>query len=327
MSYSLKNDFWLSYSILYDNYPNIEDFAEYTFWNKFWVRFLVCYGITIIILFPLCQLKDVSKMRYASLFGVLALIYSIVVIVVESVFFLIYKNKDIISKMNWFNISTAFSYQEGFPFFGGLATVFYIYSCHAGAFPVYKTLRRHTARRIRKVYRRSIFLDIIIYFSVAAASFITAPENPPELILYREDLDGFTPDYFVIVAKVGIILNLFFSTPANYAGLRISLFELIWGNSNITNCKNIFVTLITLSIVALIGALYDKILDYIELLGGFCSVIYCFLIPGLIYVKSNKLPKKACINIVTVGVLIVLLIIGYSSGILTILFNMVKING
>ena len=266
-------------------------------------------------------------MRFASLIGVLALIYSIIVIVIESIFYLKYKNWDLLGEMNWFDIRPAFSKEDGFPFFGGLATVFYIYSCHAGAFPVYKTLRNNTTKRIKKVFRRSILLDIMVYFFVSAASFLTTPMNPPELILYREDLEGFSPDYFIIVAKVGIIFNLFFSTPANYAGLRISLFELIWGNSNITTTKNVFVTLIILTIVVLTGALYDEILDYIELLGGFCSVIYCFFIPGLIYVKNNKYPMKSFINIITVVILILFVLIGYSSGILTILFKMVKING
>ena len=168
-------------------------------------------------------------------------------------------------------------------------------------------------------------LDISVYFCVAAASFITSPINPPELILYREDLEQFSPDYFIIAAKVGIIFNLFFSTPANYAGLRISLFELIWGNSEITNTKNFLVTFFILLLVVTTGALYDEILEYIELLGGFCSVIYCFLIPGLIYVKNNKYPAKSFINIITVFILIILLLIGYTSGILTILLNMVKI--
>ena len=309
--------------------PGYDDFE--TFKNDFWrkdlkIKLPVMFGVAILV-FPLCLLKDVSKMRFASLIGVLALIYSIIVIVIESIFFLKYKNWDLLGEMNWFDIRPAFSKEDGFPFFGGLATVFYIYSCHAGAFPVYKTLRNNTTKRIKKVFRRSILLDIMVYFFVSAASFITSPMNPPELILYREDLDGFSPDYFIIVAKVGIIFNLFFSTPANYAGLRISLFELIWGNSNITDGKNVFVTLIILIIVVLTGALYDEILDYIELLGGFCSVIYCFFIPGLIYVKNNKYPMKSFINIITVVILILFVLIGYSSGILTILFKMVKING
>lgn len=307
-------------------YKTFEDFKE-EYWRKeLKVKFPVMIGVASLV-YPLCLIKDLSKMRIPSLIGVLALIYSIIVIIIESFFFLKKNNWDIISEMNWFDIRKAFSKDDGFPFFGGIATVFYIYSCHAGAFPVYKHLNENNDRRIKKVFRLSILLDVIVYVSIAAASFITCPKNPPELILYRENLEGFDPDYFIILAKFGIVFNLFFSTPANYAGLRISLFQLIWGNSIITNKKNAIVTFIILLLVVVTGALYDEILEYIELLGGFCSVIYCFFIPMLIYVKSNKFPKTAMINIVSFSVLLICLIIGYISGILTILFNMVKING
>ena len=307
-----------------ESYNNFEDFKN-NYWRvKMYIKFPVMAGVAILV-FPLCLLKDVSKMRIPSLIGVCALIYSIIVVVIESVFFFKNNYKERINEMNWFDITQSFSLKDGIPFFGGIATVFYIYSCHAGAFPVYKTLRNNTTRRIKKVFRRSILLDIIVYTSIAAASFITEPFNSPELILYRENLPNFDPDYFIMLAKVGIIFNLFFSTPANYSGLRISLFELIWGNSNITNTKNFVVTLVVFSIVVIVGALYDEILQYIELLGGFCSVIYCFFIPGLIYIKSNQYGKCSFKNIYTFFILLILLIIGYSSGILTILFHMVKI--
>ena len=307
-----------------ESYNNFEDFKN-NYWRvKMYIKFPVMAGVAILV-FPLCLLKDVSKMRIPSLIGVCALIYSIIVVVIESVFFFKNNYKERINEMNWFDITQSFSLKDGIPFFGGIATVFYIYSCHAGAFPVYKTLRNNTTRRIKKVFRRSILLDIIVYTSIAAASVITEPFNSPELILYRENLPNFDPDYFIMLAKVGIIFNLFFSTPANYSGLRISLFELIWGNSNITNTKNFVVTLVVFSIVVIVGALYDEILQYIELLGGFCSVIYCFFIPGLIYIKSNQYGKCSFKNIYTFFILLILLIIGYSSGILTILFHMVKI--
>ena len=135
------------------------------------------------------------------------------------------------------------------------------------AFPVYKTLRNNTTRRIKKVFKRSILLDISVCVLIATSSFITSPLDSPDLILYRPNLKSFDPDYFILVAKIGIIFNLFFSTPANYAGLRLSFFELVWRNTNITNKKNIIVTACILTLVILIGALYDKILDYIELLG------------------------------------------------------------
>ena len=67
--------------------------------------------------------------------------------------------------------------------------------------------------------------------------------------------------------------------------------------------------------------------DAIELFGGFCSVIYTILIPGLIYIKNDNVPKSKLIKYVTVFAITILVIIGYTAGVLTILFNMVKING
>ena len=305
-----------------------EDFSAYheDYWSKqYYLKFPIMFGITILVI-PLCLLKDISKMRIPSLIGVMALIYSILVIIVESFFYLINENLPSGEPMNWYDIRPAFSWDDGLPIFGGISTVFYLYSCHAGAFPVYKALRNNTTRRIKKVFRRSILLDICIYFTVAAASFITSPFKPPELILYRKNLSGFDPDYFILIAKFGIIFNLFFSTPANYAGLRLSVFELVWGNTNITKTKNLVVTIVILSVVTLIGALYDKILAYIELLGGFCSTVYCILIPGLIYAKNDNIKKSKFKKYLIIGTVYFLLIFGYTSGIFTILFDMVGIN-
>ena len=94
-----------------------------------------------------------------------------------------------------------------------------------------------------------------------------------------------------------------------------------------TNKKNFCVTYLILAVIVAIGALYDKILEYIELFGGFCSVVYTILIPGLIYVKNENIKKSNFEKYITLFTIIVLVIIGYTSGILTILFNMVKING
>ena len=233
------------------------------------------FGVAILV-YPLCLLKDISKMRIPSLIGVLALVYSIIVVIIESFFYLIKENKNPEGGFNWIDITPAFDVNRGIPFFGGISTVFYLYSCHAGAFPVYKTLRNNTTRRIKKVFRRSILLDIFIYFFIAASSYITSPSKPPELILYSPNLKGFNPDYFILVAKLGIIFNLFFSTPANYAGFRLSFFELVWGNTNLTNVKNFVVTGVSLFLITLIGALYDKILDYIELLGDFALLFFVY---------------------------------------------------
>ena len=307
-------------------YESFIDFKDQYWRETKYLKFPIMFGVTILVL-PLCLLKDISKMRIPSLIGVLALVYSIIVVVVESFFYLFNEHWDERNEMNWYNPKRAFSYSEGIPFFGVLSTVFYLYSCHAGAFPVYKSLRNNTTRRIKKVFQRSILLDICIYFCIAAASFLTEPFDKIDIILYRDNLKNFQKDYFILIAKIGIIFNLFFSTPANYAALRLSVFELIWGNPNITKIKNIIVTVVLLSVITLIGALYDEILEYIELLGGFCSVVFCILIPGLIYAKNDYIKKT---KLKKYGIIVLVAFItafGYTSGILTILFNIADING
>ena len=296
-----------------------EDYKTEYFGEK-GITCLITYGVVICVL-PLCLLKDVSKMRFASLIGVMALAYSILVIVIESPFFFVINDYSI-NDLNLFDITKAFN-PKNISFFSCIATVFFIYSCHAGAFPVYKTLRNNTTRRIKKVFRRSILLDMIIYFSVALASYLTNPKEPQDLILFRESF--WKHDYFIMLAKVGIIFNLFFSTPPNYAALRISVFELIWGNTNITTVKNIIVTVGLMGIIGTIAIVYPEIMPYISLLGGFCSVVYCYLIPGLIYVKNNKLSWKASSNLITLIIVITLTVIGYTAGVFTILFDIVKI--
>ena len=54
-------------------YSNVEEFVARSFWNEKKIKFFVCYLITICVLFPLCRLKTISKMRYASTFGILSL--------------------------------------------------------------------------------------------------------------------------------------------------------------------------------------------------------------------------------------------------------------
>ena len=307
-----------------EKYDSFIKYKEELWQKERYLKFPIMFGLAVLV-FPLSLLKDLTKMRIPSMIGVLALIYAILVVLVESFFYMTKENKELIGQMNWIDIRKAFDIKEGIPFFGGIATVFYLYSCHAGAFPVYKTLKNNTTRRIKKVFWRSILLDILIYVIIASASFITSPIESPEIILYRPDLKSFQPDYFILVAKIGIVFNTFFSTPANYEVFRLSFFELVWGNTKITNTKNILVTGFALFIVTSIGAFYDKILEYFELIGGFCTVVYCIVIPGLIYAKNKRIKKSKFKKNLIIFVVVFLLIIGYTSGILTILFKMVNI--
>ena len=69
--------------ILSYGYDNMENFAAKSFWGTEKIRMIVCYSICYIILFPLCLTKTLSKMRFASTFGVLCQLLMIFLILVQ----------------------------------------------------------------------------------------------------------------------------------------------------------------------------------------------------------------------------------------------------
>ena len=136
-----------------DKYPKFKDYEE-DVWDSAKIKFPIMFGTTLLVT-PLCLLKDISKMRFASTFAVCALIYCILVVVIQTPWFFKdyldkYDKDDSDTHANWFDITKGFTSKLNF--FTGIATVFFCYTCHPGAFPVFKTLKNHTEKRINTVF-------------------------------------------------------------------------------------------------------------------------------------------------------------------------------
>ena len=292
-----------TYYELFEDKKKYNNFDQYE--NEVWDLAKLKYPImfiTTLLVAPLCLLKDISKMRFASMFGVCALIYCIIVVVIQTPWFYKdyldhYKEDDPSTHANWFDI-------------------------HPGAFPVFKTLKNNTEKRINTVFFRSLLLDIIIYIFIAICGFMTAPTKPQSLIIYRESV--FENDFFMTIAKIALAIDLFLSLPANYASYRCSFFVLAFGTDKIDNRRNFLLTIPTLLLSTLIGALYKNILSYISFFGGFGSSIMCYLIPGTLMIKTSGEELTSKKNILTIIAITCLTSIGFMGGLQTIRGN---ING
>ena len=227
---------YYSIAISSDEFKTFDDWSTnkwYSWSLQLPIQFLIC-----VILIPICLLQDMSKMRFANFFSIASFIYAILVIVIECPFFYqyyeqnIYKQKDPSTYVNWHDLSTGFTSQ--LLFFQGSATIFFSFTCHVGAFPVYKTLKNNITRRINKVFMRSIIMDTVIYLLVGVSGYLTEPYKTQDLIIYRTNtLDE--SDIFMVIARLGMALNLILSTPANYNAIRLSIVEIIWGINTISN--------------------------------------------------------------------------------------------
>ena len=289
-------------------------------WNTMKIKAIVLVSINALLI-PLCLAKDIGKMKFFSLFGIIALFYTIIVLVAESPFYWIHYLKNVYIKedksthANWIDITRAFN--ANLDFFTGFATIAFSFSCHQGALPVYRTLNPNNETVMNKVFRRSIILDLVIYFLIYISSFLTTPLESEDLIIFRESI--FNNDLFMNIAKISIFLELFFLIPSNYNSFRCSLFHIIFGNENIKTVPNIILTISTLVISAVIGVVYNEISNYISLLGGFCCTTYCFFVPGwlMIKVEWNEMSKlKKIFSIILVSLLTLL---GYIGGIMSVI--------
>lgn len=275
-------------SFIYYCFINKEDYSNYDkqggwkeqVWKHAYLIYPIMFGISILILIPLCLLKDISKMRFASLAGICIILYSIIVVTIEFPFFfydyLTTDDPKKSEKINLFDISTGFTDQ--LLFFKGAGTIFFAYTCHVGAFPVYKTLKNNGLRRIQKVFRRSIILDTVLYVLIGICGYLSVPYDVPALIINRTSI--FKNDAFMIIGRLGIAITLMLTLPANYNAFRLSFLEQMYGSTELTDKKNLLITIPTILIATMVAVLYDKISDYISILGGFCSVIIAFVFPG-----------------------------------------------
>jgi amino acid permease len=133
--------------------------------------------------------------------------------------------------LNIWDISKGFT--SDFYFFKGTATLFYAYSCHIGAFPVFKSLENNILRRIKKVFARSIILDGSFYAIVGITGYLSNPIGTPALIIERYKL--FSSDIIMTLGRLAFLLTLIMKIPANYNSFRLTLIGLISNEDNLDN--------------------------------------------------------------------------------------------
>ena len=294
---------------------SVDDFVSNSFWNKLWIKFVVCYGIMILFLLPLCLLHNASKMRYASTFGIISLFLLIIIVVAECPFYIIDHINNDKFELNYFDILSGL--KGDMKLLQSIVTVFYAFSCHVGAFPVLQTLHNPIERRQKKVIRRAIYIDIISYLIIGASGYLTQPLKTPDLIIERDKL--FNSDWIMTIGEICFIVTLLAKISANYNALRSCILVLLGYDSyNFSKITNVIITVVTLIITTLISAIFQSISDYISLIGSFCTVLISFFIPGLVYIKGNDYSIKHYKNILTIIFISIILILGLASGFFTI---------
>lgn len=302
-------------------YPNIEDFQ-----NEIWEKAYIKYPIYLAICFFLslmCLIKDINKLNFSAYIGVIAVIYSLFVVMIQCNSYYknykntIYKKEDKATHPNWINLGDAFT--KKLEFFKGLATLFAAYSCHPGVFPIYAGFKIQE-NGLKKMKLGTFFgtvLTTLLHIISIVCAFLTDPYTPEDLIVFRKQ-KGNGKDIAMLIAKLFVAISLVFTFPGYYFTLRLCVANSFTGG-NISNKFNYLFTFISCFGCGLVAAVYDKILNYLNYIGGFLSVLICYLFPCILFIYSSGKPISYWGNILHLILAVILCIIGYIAGVVTII--------
>ena len=304
-----------------------KDYAEYSeFLDKRWGKAYIKYPFYAGVAFCLslmCLIKDINKLNFSAYIGVASCSYGLIVVMIQCHSYYqhykntIYNKDDESTYTNWFNIKSAFT--SKLDFFKGVSTLFAAYACHPGIFPVYAGFKKQEGKGISKMNNSTIWgtiLTTILHFVSIICSFLTNPYDPEDLIVFRKSKGG--KDIAMTIAKLFVAVSLVFTFPGYYFTLRLSIANSCTGGK-ISNKFNYIITFASCFGCCLVAAVYDKILNYLNYIGGFLSVYICYLNPIVLCIKTSGKPFTYWKNIIELSVSFLLSAIGIMGGILTII--------
>ena len=298
-------------------YESLNDFVEKSFWRKYSYKFIVCYGICLVILLPFCLKKNIGEMKAPTYIGVISLAFVVLIILIQSPYFInnyydeIYKKDDKSTHLNVYDLSKGAD--KDLNIIRPFVTLFFAYTSQNALFPIIEALKDRTKKKIDKIFYISSIIDCVIYILIGILGYLTQPINTPDLIIERKSI--FKKDYFMIIGRILLTLTVLGKIAPVYNSARtIFLSSIGIDINNYSTLLNCAITIPLILLSTLVGILYQKIGDYIDFLGSFCSIFICFAFPGMMYIKTNDYHKYHWKNILTIIYIVVFTILCCISG-------------
>ena len=303
-----------------NEYRDYEHFFDEK-WGKSYIKFpffiALAFGLSLI-----CLIKDINKLNFSAYIGVAACGYALIVVMVQCNDYYhyykdnIYKEDDDSTHVNWINLGDAFT--KDLVFFKGIANLIFAYACQSGIFPIYAGFKfqENGLKKMRiGTILGTIFTTVLHIISIVCG-FLTDPITPEDLIIYRKN-KGSGRDLAMVLARLFVSISLIFTVPGYYFPLRLSVMNSFTGGK-LTNTFNILFTFISIFVCAIISAVYDKILNYLNYI-GFISVFISFLYPALMNVYSSGKKVTYWRNLLDILLAVIMCLIGLVACVATII--------
>ena len=187
-------------------------------------------------------------------------------------------------------------------------------------FPVLAELNSPVERRIKKLFSRSVIINMSVYLTAIIAGFLSLPLTAPELITDRKPLNGDDRDIAMNIGRLSMSIHLFTSIPLILFPSKNLIFEIRFLKEKKDNkFIYILVSFFLVYLTAGIAIIFPNIYDILSLMGGTGCVYMSITLPGLLSVRLSGKNKKHWKNVLIYTFTGTFTVIGLVAGALSFL--------
>ena len=224
------------------------------------------FGVTGLVLLPLCLLKNLASLAPFSLLGIIGMAYTTLAMAIRY-FGGAYKlpagkfvadiAKEVQPSFGSTGAAGVLS-PNSFILIGMLGTA---YMAHFNAPKFFIELKNNTIERYNKVVSASFGISIALFAAITALGFLTFGSNASGLILNNYA----TSDVLASFTRIAVAISIVFSYPLNFVGLRDGVLDM----ANIPTGKrnNALLNKVTVALLAMVTGLALKVKDLAFVLG------------------------------------------------------------
>ena len=236
----------------------------------FWVAFML----------PLSLLRDISSLRYPSLFALVTLLFLILSMIIFAA------TDDSVSwsdnvKYGRFDVNMLES----------LPVLFFSYCCQCNSFEIYHEMRPGTVKRVGRAAMSAMIFATVCYASagIAGVAAFGDSTNSDILLSYKP-----TDHVYMIIAYLGFAFTITFSFPVCLFPMRDAMLQVL-KLGNVYTCSTLQRVAVAGSLAAsslMIGLFVTKIVVVFDLVGGVCGSSLAFTFPAIFALKSGAITKE-----------------------------------
>ena len=274
--------------------------------------------IFLLLLYPLCLKVDAKTMDSFPIIGFNIILFIVLGVFIQFFYYFINYCK---TEYNKRDLSYLPNKREiPFKLFQSLAIFFYCYAGHNGFINIIPDEELKKPEIIKKEFIWANILSMVIFFIFSCLGFLSVPKDVVDIVIEKKRF--WNKDIIMTISRILLLPFCLFKIIINFDKLR-----------NIVFCKkekidkkwNAIFTFVALFITCACASLYQNIVGYITIIGGFFVPIPTFLIPQIklkkYLEKEYKFGFKKCriiFRIIFTAILWTLGIIGGIFGIIDI---------